>query len=247
MGKFLIGIILGVVAGGALVYWFFIGIPRSSSVPGTPVKPPDAGGVPAGSVHLVIKQDLVNGALQTIFSQMNPPSFELGSGVQAADMQSGPGCSNRITILPEGSGVQTSVRFENGKVKAPLAFTGSYASVAGCLQFSGWAQSDLDLKFDRSTQSVYGQVNVETINLDGVNPIFSGILTPIVQTTLNTRVNPIRIVDGRQLAIDLPIKASNADLRASVDDVRAEVKDDALDLYVIYGFASGPPASTVEQ
>jgi hypothetical protein len=243
MGRFFIGLILGLAAGAASIYWIFILSPHSSNVPGMPVKSPDSSGVPAGTAQLVVKKDLINDALQAIFNEMNPPSFQLGPNSQTADLQSGQACSNRITILPEGSGVQTNVHFENGKVTAPLAFTGSYASFAGCLQFSGWAQSAFDLKFDRSSQTVYGQINVETINLDGVNPVFTGIVTPIVQTTINTRVNPIKIMDGRQLAIDLPIKASNADLRASVEDVRAEVKDDALDLYVIYDFTSGPPAS----
>ena len=82
-------------------------------------------------------------------------------------------------------------------------------------------------------------MNVETVNLDGVNPIFIGLITPIIQTTLNNRVNPIRIVDGRQLAVDLPVAASNGELKAGVDDVRAEVKDNMLNLFVIYDFNGG--------
>jgi hypothetical protein len=96
------------------------------------------------------------------------------------------------------------------------------------------------MRFDAQNQAVFGQINVETVNLDGVNPVVGGILTPLVQSTLNTRVNPVRILDGRQIAIDLPIAAANGNLQAAVTDVRAEVKDDALNLYVIYDFAGGP-------
>ena len=233
MGRFIVGLLVGLVGGGILVYLLFIGAPHASQYPGTPVRAPDAQGNPPGTAQLVLRQDLVNEALGTIFRDMNKPTFPLGSGGGNTDSQNGQ-CESRITILPEGSGVQTSVRFENNRLIAPLAFTGNYASPVGCLQFSGWAQSNLELRFDKDSQNVYGTINVETVNLDGVNPIFMGLITPIVQTTLNNRVNPVRIVDGHQLTINLPVAASNGSLQGSVQDVRAEVKDNALNLFVIY-------------
>jgi hypothetical protein len=163
---------------------------------------------------------------------MNPPAFPLSD--PSAD------CEGRITVQQEGSGVQTGVSFENDRITAPLAFTGSYASPFGCLRFSGWAQSNFEIRFDPSNQLVFGQINVETVNLDGVNPVMSALVTPLVQSTLNTRVNPVRILDGKQIAINLPVTASNGNLQAAVTDVRAEVKDNALDLYVTYDFAGGP-------
>jgi hypothetical protein len=80
-------------------------------------------------------------------------------------------------------------------------------------------------------------VNVETVNLDGVNPLISGIVTPLVQSTLNSRVNPIKIIDGKQIAIDLPIVSSGGKLQGSVDDVRADLSDNALNLYISYAFS----------
>ena len=110
----------------------------------------------------------------------------------------------------------------------------------GCLEYRGWAQTYLDLRYDAATQSVFGQINVETVNLDGVNPILSGFVTPLVQTTLNNRVNPITIIDGRQLAVNAPIASTGGTLRANVQDVRAEVKDNALNLHIIYAFTGAP-------
>ena len=136
--------------------------------------------------------------------------------------------------------MQTGVSFDNDRITAPLSFTGSYASPVGCLRFSGWAQSNFEMRFDAQNQAVFGQLNVETVNLDGVNPVVSALVTPLVQSTLNTRVNPIRILDGRQIAVNLPVAAANGNLQAQVSDVRAEVKDKALNLYVIYDFAGGP-------
>jgi hypothetical protein len=237
MGRIVGALIIGIVIGGSLVYFTFLGVPHSERRPGELIKAPEQSGLPPGTAQVVIRQDLLNAALGTIFSELKPPTFPLGSGGDAS-------CASNITILPQGSGVQTGVQFNNNRLNAPLAFTGSYSSPFGCFPFSGWAQSNLELRFDPGTESVFGVLNVETVNLDGINPVWSGLVTPLVQSTINSRVNPIKMVDGKQLAIDLPIAAANGDLKAAVNDVRAEVKDNALNLFVIYSFNGGPAAPT---
>ena len=232
MGRLGIGLLIGLVLGGALTFYFFVGVPRAAQPPGIPILPPDPNGVPGGAAQIVLRQQFLSEALGTIFREMNAPAFPLSD--PSTD------CEGRITIQQEGSGVQTGVSFDNDRISAPLAFTGSYASPFGCLRFSGWAQSNFEMRFDQQNQVVFGQLNVETVNLDGVNPVVSGLVTPLVQSTLNTRVNPIRILDGKQIAVDLPVSAANGNLQAQVTDVRAEVKDKALNLYVIYDFAGGP-------
>jgi hypothetical protein len=239
MARLIVGLLIGLVLGGALTFYFFVGVPQAVRAPGTPIQPPDPNGLPPGTAQIVLRQQYVNDALGTIFQDMKPPSFPLGSA--SGD------CEGRITIQQEGSGVQTGVSLENGKITAPLAFTGSYASPFGCTRFSGWAQSNFEMRFDAQSQTVFGQINVETVNLDGVNPIISALVTPLVQSTLNTRVNPVRIIDGRQIAIDLPIIAADGNLQAAVKDVRAEVKDRALNLYVIYDFSGGQPSVAAPQ
>jgi hypothetical protein len=232
MARLLVGLLIGLVLGGAVTFYFFVGVPRAVIAPGTPIRPPDASGPPAGTAQIVLRQDFLNEALGTIFREMNPPAFPLSE--PSAD------CEGRITIQQEGSGVQTGVSFQNNRITAPLAFTGSYASPFGCVRFTGWAQANFEMRFDPQNQMVFGQINVETVNLDGVNPIVSGLVTPLVQSTLNTRVNPVRILDGRQIAVNLPVTAANGNLQAKVTDVRAEVKDNAVSLYVIYDFTGGP-------
>ena len=232
MGRLVIGLLIGLVLGGALVFYFFVGVPQAVIAPGTPIQAPDPNGIPAGAAQIVLRQQFFNEVLGTIFQEMNSPAFPLTNG--SAD------CEGRITIQREGSGVQTTVNFDNNRISAPLAFSGSYASVFGCLRFTGWAQSNFQMRFDPQAQTVFGQLNVETVNLDGVNPVIGALVTPIVQSTLNTRVNPIRMMDGKQVAINLPVVAANGNLVANVSDVRAEVKDNALNLYVIYDFTGGP-------
>jgi len=238
MGRLLIGLIIGLLIGGVATFLLFVGVPRAGSIPGTPILPPDANGVPPGTAQIVLRQDFFNNVLGTIFTEMNAPSFALtGDGSQQTVPPDG--CSSAITVLPEGSGVRTGVSFANNRLESPMAFTGSYSSPFGCVRFTGWANSVMELRFDGSTQSVIGQLNVETVNLDGVNPIVNGIVTPLVQSTLNSRVNPIKIIDGRQLAVNAPIASANANLVATVTDARAEVKDNALNLFIVYDLSGG--------
>ncbi|MEO7659735.1 MAG: hypothetical protein ABIV48_08985, partial [Pyrinomonadaceae bacterium] len=190
MGKIIIGLIIGLLIGGVATFYFFIGVPRAAETPGRLIQAPDTE-TPAGSAMIVLRQEFFNEILTTIFRDMNAPAFPLGSDAISATPSS---CDSRITIVKEGSGVQTTVRFEDNRISAPLAFNGSYNSPIGCFQFTGWAQTNLELRFDTEQQIVFGRINVQTVNLDGVNPIISGLVTPLVQTTLNERVNPIPVL-----------------------------------------------------
>ncbi len=247
MAKLLIGLALGSILGGAITFFTFVGVPRSSQTPGTPILPPDPGSS-TGSAQIVLNQDLFNQVLNTIFSQISEPSFPLTINdsrssqpvFEQASFQEAQACESTIRILAEGSGVRSSLRLENERISAPLAFTGSYNSAFGCLRFTGWAQANLELRFDKAQQAVFGRVNVETVNLDGVNPIFGGLITPLVQSTINNRVNPIPIIHPGQLVVDMPIASTGGKLQAVVEDVRAEVKESALNLYITYSFSGSP-------
>jgi len=239
MAKFIVGILIGLLIGGVLTFYLFVGVPRAADTPGSPVLPPDPNGPPAGTGQIVLRQEFFNEVLRTIFTELSPPAFPLSQGIE--------GCDGRLTVLPEGSGVRSEISFENNRISAPLAFSGSYASPFGCLRFTGWAKANFGLRYDAASQTVFGQINVETVNLDGVNPLVGAIVTPVVQSTLNTRVNPIRIIEGRQLAVDLPVAAANGNLQAAIQDVRAEVKDNALRIDIIYDFAGASAAQQPQQ
>jgi len=247
---FLLGAILGLAIGGGLVFFLFGGAPRAAQAPpGVPILPPDANGSPAGTANVVLNQQFFDQILATIFRDMNAPAFPLNlTGQNIYDetprpqyasfaLQNGGGCDGRIILQPESNSVKTGVRLEDGKITAPLAFTGSTSVFGQCINFAGWAQATLQLRYDEAQQTVFGQINVETVNLDNVSPVISGFVTPIVQTTINNRVNPITILRGQQLALNLPINASDGTLKANVKDVRSEIKENALNLYVTYDFA----------
>ena len=230
----LLGILLG---GGAAIY--FLGAPRAQLMQGQAVQPPAQGGNPPGTVVIALEQSFIDAVLAATFSGLGTPTFQLGQNrdgserLEQALFQGG--CTNSITLLPEGSGVKTGVQFRNGNVNAPMAFTGSY-NLAGCMQFKGWAQSSIKLSFDQEKQVVFGYVTVEGVNLEGVNPIANTLVTSFVQGAINQRVNPLVLVSEPQLSLMIPVKASNGRVKARAKDVRAEVLDGSLKLYLTYDF-----------
>jgi hypothetical protein len=237
--------LLGGIVLGALIVLFFLGAPRGKTMPGVPVGPPDPNAPPAGGTALVtLDEKFFESLLGTIFRDMGGPSFRLSSMdapagsprfLQAA-LQGG-GCADVVVLAPEGSGTRTGVRFTGGKVIAPLAFSGSYSALGICLNFKGSAQASVQLYFDQGKQTVYGKVNVETVNLEGVPPGASGIVTLFVQRAINERVNPLEVLRAPQLALNVPVEATGGMLKAQVKDVRAEVLDGSLRMHITYDFS----------
>jgi hypothetical protein len=146
------------------------------------------------------------------------------------------GCANTVTLLAEAGGVKTRVQFAGGKISLPLAFSGSYNLLGNCMQFKGWAQTSVQLSFDQAKQTVYGQLNVEGVNLEGVAPMANNFVTVFVQNAINQQVNPLELLRASQIAPVIPVKASGGVVRAQVKDVRAEVLDGSLKLHITYAF-----------
>jgi hypothetical protein len=235
VGILILGILLG---GGAAI--FFLGTPPAKAAPGQAIKPPDQSGSQPGAVVIALEQSFIDAALAATFNGLGTPTFQLGQSrngeerIDQALFQGG--CANSITLLPEGSGVKTGVQFRNGNVYAPMAFTGSYNLAGSCMQFKGWAQNKIRLSFDQEKQTVFGFVDVDGVNLEGVNPVANTFVTVFVQGAINQKVNPLVLVTESQLSPLIPVKASNGAVKARAKDVRAEVLDGSLKLYLTYEF-----------
>ena len=247
--RYVVILILGILLGGGTAM-YFMGAPRAKSATGTAVRPPDQGASPPATVVLGLEQSFVDAVLATTFTGLGTPTFHLGRNGESSEQVTPAlfqgGCSNAITLLAEGSGVKTGVQFHDGQVMAPMAFTGSYNIAGQCMQFKGWAQSTIKLSFDQAKQTVYGYVDVQGVNLEGVNPIANTFLTTFVQGAINQRVNPLVLVSEPQLSLSIPVKGSNGVVKARAKDVRAEISEGGLKLHVTYEFSGvkeGAPAS----
>jgi len=237
--RYVLVLLVGILLGGGVAV-FFLGAPAAKSAPGSAVRPPDQGGPPPATVVISLEQSFIDAVMATTFSGLGTPTFRLGSNGHSNEeftpaLFQG-GCANSITLLAEGSGVKTGVQFHNGTLTAPMAFTGSY-NLGTCIQFKGWAQSNIKLSFDQEKQTVYGYVDVQGVNLEGVNPIANNFVTAFVQGAINQRVNPLVLVSEQQLSLMIPVKGSNGVVKARAKDVRADIAEGTLKLHITYEFS----------
>ena len=65
----------------------------------------------------------------------------------------------------------------------------------------------------------------------------NALVTVFVQNAINQRVNPLVLVNERQLSLLVPVKAANGTVKAAAKDVRAEMLDGSLKLHVSYEFS----------
>ena len=254
--KYILVLLVGVALGGALVFYFLVGAPRTQPMAGAPVRAPEAGGDPPGTAVLVLDEKFFNTLLGTVFTELGAPTFKLaardvdervgdGNGGRAAGFSFVEAqCTNQVVVLAEGSGVNTGVRLADNKITLPLAFNGSYNLLGNCTNFRGWAQANVELWFVAAEQKLNGRINVEGVNLDGVSPIFAGVVTQFVQNAINQRVNPLAIMQGSQLTLVVPVQATGGTLKAQAQDIRSEVKDGTLRLHVTYDFSGARDASS---
>lgn len=210
----------------------------------------------AAEVTITLNEQFFNSLLDGIFTQLRAPSFPLSiaqaepkkSGQAVADRKTNvarlahtslkPGaCESRVTLEREMNGVKTAVRFENGRVVAPLAFSGSYSvALIGCINFQGWADTVLKLDFDRARQVLSARVTVTDIHLSNIPSLASGAVVGLVQNSIDRRINPVEILQAAQISPRVSIAVSNGALRLRATEIRPEVKPGALSLHIFYEF-----------
>lgn len=238
MTRYLLILIAGLLL-GAIATAYFLGAPRARTLPGVALKPPDPNAVTTGTVTVTIDEKFFGSLLGTIFQKLGPPQLKLSQIQPLAPMQPvafEAQCDNVVVLNPEGGNVKTGVQFAGGKITAPLAFTGSYRVLTQCIQFKGTARATVDLSYDQSKQTVFGRLNIEEVVLEGTSSLVSGLVTAFVRKTIDERLNPFEVLRVSQLALSLPIQATGGTLKAQVKDVRAEVQEGALKMYLTYDF-----------
>ena len=240
MKKILLTLVGGLVL-GALATAYFLGAPRGRALPGVPLKPPDRSADTSGTVAVTIEEKFFDSLLGTIFNKLGPPQLKLSQiepqpAVQPASFQAS--CNDTVMLNAESGNTKTGVRFTGGKIVAPLAFSGSYSILTRCVQFKGTGKATVDLSFDASKQTVFGALNVEDIALDDVPPVISTLVTAFVRRAIAEQLNPFEVLPVSQLALSLPVQASVGTVKANVKDVRSEVQEGSLKLYLTYDFSA---------
>ncbi|MET0753748.1 MAG: hypothetical protein ABWZ66_10265 [Pyrinomonadaceae bacterium] len=145
-------------------------------------------------------------------------------------------CSETIRLQREIDGVKTSVRLRDGKIFAPLAFTGSYnPPLIGCVDFSGVAQTNIELSFDQRRQALVGRATVLSVNLSGAGGIGSNLIANLVQSSIDKKINPIEIIRLDKVSFVVPIQNSAA-LKMKAVGIKNEIQNGFLNVRIQYEF-----------
>src|ERR1044072_4172259 len=225
--RYILTLLLGVLLGGAAAYFLWVGAPRTGALKGQPVRAPDPSGPPPGTAVVELDEQFFGALLDSIFRDLNKPAFPPAAGE---------GCQNQVIVEPGAGDVKTGVLMRDGKVIVPLAFSGTYNLLGNCQNLRGTAEAGLDFRFAPEEQTLYGQLNVAGVNLEGMSPVLSGFVTAFVQGAINQRVNPLVPLRGQQLTLAIPVQAAAGTLQAHAREVHQEAKDGKLRLLVTYDF-----------
>jgi hypothetical protein len=194
---------------------------------------------PTGEVTLTVSEQFLNSFLDAMFTNLKAPSVPLV--ITPSDKDRSPadshGCVSALTLQKEEAGVKTAVKMEQGKITAPLAFSGAYNStLMGCIEFRGWADTSWNLEFDRSRQALLARVQVNDIRLTNVPSLATSSLVKLVQSAVDQRINPLELFKLDQLSARLPIAPAGGALRVRAKEVRPEVVPGFLHVHVNYEF-----------
>lgn len=206
--------------------------------------------IPPAEAIISLNEQFLNALLEAVFTNLRAPSFPISLAQDSQRMTINPPkgatalahrgysqCSSQVVLEREMNGVKTAVRFQNGRITAPLAFTGTYnTGLLGCLRFQGWADTVINLQFNRERQTLTAHVSVVDIHLSGIPQLASGMVVNMVQSAIDQRINPVEILQAAQLTTRLPITAAGGALRLRAKELRPEVIQGAVRIHIIYEF-----------
>ena len=212
-------------------------------------------------VSVALSEQFFDTLLDAIFKNFNAPEFPLADNRRKPKAESSENsafgfvekkfqaenrklkienCNESIRLLREVSDVKTAVRFRDGRIYAPIAFSGSYnPPFVGCIDFQGWAEANIDLEYDRQSRKLVGRVRVLSVNLGGVSNLASGVLSRLVQTSIDKKINPIEILQIDKLSFLVPVQNAGGSLKMKAVSVRHAIADGVLNVNIAYEFSKG--------
>lgn len=199
-------------------------------------------------VTIGLNEAFFDAALDAVFQYGGSPEFSIASAETASpDEQfslvrafTGPSvyesCSETIKLLKENNGVRTAVRFRDGRIMAPIAFSGNYnPPLIGCVPFSGWADSVIDLEFDQNSQRLVAKARVLNVSLNGTGGIGGSVIAKLVQSSIDRKINPIELIRLDKLTFPIPIQGANS-VSMKATAIRHELVSGAINIVVTYEF-----------
>src|SRR5437667_2240770 len=191
---------------------------------------------PAAEATVTVNEQFLNSFLTAVFDNLNEPSMPLTIGGATSTAQ----CPSEIRLKREVNGVRTAVHFESGRIVGPLAFAGAYSStLMGCIEFSGWAESEVKLEFDNARRALVARFQLREIHLNNTPEVLNGPLLNMVQTAIDRRYNPVDLFTLDQLSTRVNIQPAGGALQLRATEIRPEITPTAVTLHITYEFVRG--------
>ena len=213
-----------------LTVFLLAGLCRSvSAQESTATRGRRASNAPAAEATVTVNEQFLNSFLTAIFDNLQEPSMPLTIGGIAPG---GP-CASEIRLKREVGGVRTAIHFENGHIVGPLAFSGAYSSsLLGCIEFSGWADSEVALEFSNERRALVARFYLREIHLNNVPAVANGPLLNMVQTAIDRRYNPVDLFTLEQLSTTVNIQPAKGALKLRAKEIRPEITPSTLTLHI---------------
>jgi len=211
-------------------------------------------------VTITLNEAFFDALLDAIFQNAAPPEFPISGKMALAEYDSSYAssggklfgnsfmaeeptpepCNESIRLLRETNGVRTTVRLRDGRISAPIAFSGSYnPPLIGCVDFAGVAETNIELEFDQDNQRLIGRAKVATVALNGTGGIGGSLIARMVQGSIDKKINPIEIIKMDKISFVVPIQNAGS-IRMKANGVRHEINASGLNVHIGYEFQKGP-------
>ena len=109
----------------------------------------------------------------------------------------------------------------------------------GCVEFSGWAESEVILEFDSTRSAVIARFRLRDVHLNNTPAMLNSPLLNMVQGTIDRRYNPVELFTLEQLSTRANIQPAGGALRLQATDVRPEITPAGVTLHISYEFRRG--------
>lgn len=206
-------------------------------------------------ITIGLSEQFFDTLLDAVFQNGGPPEFVLSKNISETTRPAGLSgetgsffgpsagddrgniCTESIKLQRENMGVRTAVRFRDGKIYSPIAFTGSYnPPLVGCVEFSGYAETNIDLEFDQTARRLVARARVLNVSVNGTSGIGSGLMARLVQSSIDRKINPMEVISLDKVSFPVPIQ-SGPSLRMKAVGIRQDVSDGMLNIRIAYEFS----------
>jgi hypothetical protein len=196
-------------------------------------------------VTITFGEQFFDALLDAVFQYAAPPEFSLAANnkpgtARTQSMRNGftaaAPCTESIKLLRENSGKRTSVRFRDGRISAPIAFSGNYnPPLIGCVPFAGVAETTVDLDFDQAGQRLLARARVQDVALNGTAGIGGGLVARMVQGSIDKKINPIEIIKTDKVSFVIPLQNSSS-VKMRATGFTHEIVNGQLVIHITYEF-----------